>query len=53
MKTIILDYKNIGKFYSQFICPYCNYMMLEGEEEDTSDCGCPSCRKLIDWEQFN
>ena len=34
----------------KYICPYCGYEMLDGEEDDTSDCGCPSCRKLIDWE---
>jgi len=34
-------------------CPYCGYEMLDGEEEDCGDCGCPSCRHIIDWEDFN
>ena len=49
----IEGYKNYDPKYfprKEYICPYCSYEMLEGEEDDTSDCGCPSCRRLIDWE---
>ena len=33
----------------EYICPWCNYEMDEDEAEDTGDCGCPSCRKIIEW----
>jgi len=38
---------------TEYICPYCDYEMLDGEEDDCGDCGCPSCRHIIDWEDFN
>ena len=35
-----------------YTCPYCGYEMLdESEAESTCDCGCPSCRRIIDWEE--
>ena len=33
----------------EYICPWCDYRMDEDEAEDTGDCGCPSCRKIIEW----
>jgi len=34
-------------------CPFCDYMFLdENEAEQTCDCGCPSCRKIIHWEEW-
>jgi len=35
-----------------YICPYCDYIMDEEEADSTCDCGCPSCRKIIDWEDY-
>lgn len=37
----------------KYICPYCDYEMLdEDEAESTIDCGCPSCRRIIDWSDW-
>jgi len=36
----------------KYKCPYCDYEMLEGEDEDCGDCGCPSCRRIIDWSDY-
>ena len=35
----------------EYICPYCGYEMNEDEAESAVDCGCPSCRHIIDWEE--
>ena len=37
----------------EYICPHCGYEMLdENEAEGAVDCGCPSCRCIIDWESI-
>lgn len=36
----------------EYICPYCDYEMLdESEADSTCDEGCPSCRRIIYWEE--
>jgi|GEM_PF-4128038 len=35
-----------------YTCPYCGYEMPEDEAESCCDCGCPSCRRYIDWEDY-
>ena len=35
----------------EYICPWCDETLTEDEAEDTSDCGCPCCRRIIDWEE--
>ena len=32
-------------------CPYCDEELTESEAEGAVDCGCPSCRRIIDWEE--
>lgn len=58
MKPIVdLMGKNIKKMndilgVKTYECPYCDYVMLdESEAESAVDCGCPSCRRIIDWEE--
>ena len=34
---------------NEYQCPHCGYFMPEDEAEGCCDCGCPSCRKYIDW----
>ena len=53
------DAKNGASFYMvkterlmKYKCPYCDYEMLDGEDEDCGDCGCPSCRRIIDWSDY-
>ena len=35
----------------EYICPYCDERLTENEAEGAVDCGCPSCRHIIDWEE--
>ena len=36
------------------ICPWCDYQFLdESEAESAVDCGCPSCRKIVDFSDFD
>jgi rubrerythrin len=50
------EYKSISEYIhalikndSLYVCPHCGYEMSAGEEEDVGDCGCPSCRRIIEW----
>ncbi len=36
----------------KYTCPHCGYEMPEDEAESCCDCGCPSCRRYIDWSDF-
>ena len=44
-------FKRRDDMRDEWICPHCGEELTEEEAEDTSDCGCPACRKLIDWEE--
>lgn len=35
-----------------YTCPYCGYEMPEEEADGCCDCGCPSCRRYIDWSDY-
>ena len=36
-----------------FKCPHCCEILTEEEAESVCDCGCPSCRKYFDIEDFD
>jgi len=36
-----------------YTCPYCSYEMPEDEADSTCDCGCPLCRHIIHWEDWD
>ena len=36
----------------KYKCPFCGEYFTEAEAEDVGDCGCPSCRRCIDMEDF-
>lgn len=33
-------------------CPYCGEDLNEQEAEQVCDCGCPSCRRMFDLEDY-
>lgn len=35
-----------------FKCPHCGEILTEEEAESVCDCGCPSCRKYFDLEDY-
>ena len=48
----IIDLVNDKMDEPVYVCPHCGYKMLDGEDEDCGDCGCPSCRRIIDWSDY-
>ena len=49
MESLNTDFEPI-----EYICPWCDYNFLdESEAESAVDCGCPSCRKIVDFSDFD
>lgn len=36
----------------KYVCPHCGEILAEEEAESVCDCGCPSCRRYFDVEDY-